>query len=606
MKAPSALTVITSVLLILLPALAVVQYRWVGQVSDAELERMQRTMRIAAYQFRESFDDEIVRTVLSLRADAETVREGAWYRYAERYETWLDSAEHPDIVASVFLIDAEADVLRVRQWNRSAMSFDVIPWPAMLAAWQPRFEQALAAFTTGTTLTRSPLPDDDSVLVAPLVNAAARRAGQLFPAVPRVFGLTVLQLDMNYIRGQLLPRLAERHFTSTEGDGYRVAVVDASDPGRIIYRSDPEAPTDVTRAAEAEPLYGAFRDPLGFQRGGPDGGRGGPGGGRGEGRRNVGRGRGGPDAEPGSSRFNPESGRWALLVQHESGSLEAAVAGIRRRNLGISFGVLLLLTGSVGLLGASSRRAHRLARQQMEFVAGVSHELRTPVAVIRSAAENLSHGVVGSDDRVKRYGQVIEAESRRLGEMVEHVLQYAGIASGRGLGTWVPLVPSDLIDAAVAASIAVLGPVNVQRTIESDLPAIIGNERALRSAVHNLIANAIKYGGPDRWVGIRAERIVSGRRQHIRITVEDHGPGIPREDLPHIFEPFYRGTEAVSQQVHGNGLGLALVQQIVGAHDGHVTVSTRAGSGSTFTISLPAADADARATLPRVTQTAHS
>ena len=104
--------------------------------------------------------------------------------------------------------------------------------------------------------------------------------------------------------------------------------------------------------------------------------------------------------------------RWALLVQHESGSLEAAVGRVRRRNLVISFGVLMLLTVSVGLLALSSRRSHRLARQQLEFVAGVSHELRTPVAVIRSAAENLASGVVASGDRVKQYGQAIETDRK--------------------------------------------------------------------------------------------------------------------------------------------------------------------------------------------------
>jgi signal transduction histidine kinase len=112
-------------------------------------------------------------------------------------------------------------------------------------------------------------------------------------------------------------------------------------------------------------------------------------------------------------------------VQHEGGSLEAAVAAVRRRNLGISFGILLLLTISVVLLTMSSRREQRLARQQMEFVAGVSHEPRTPVAVIRSAAENLAQGVVASGERVKRYGETIEAEARRLGDMVERGLQYA-------------------------------------------------------------------------------------------------------------------------------------------------------------------------------------
>jgi signal transduction histidine kinase len=610
MKIPSALTVLTSTLLVLLPALAVLQYRWVGQVSNAERERMERSLRVAAFQFRESLDDEIVRAVISLRADATTVHEGAWYRYADRYETWADSAQHPGIVANIYLVDAETGALRLRRWNGATTSFDAVAWPAPLLAWQPHFERALSAFTTGQPVSSSSLPDDDSIVVAPLLNPGQRRGNEQRPAVPGVFGLTVLQLDMNYVRSQLLPSLSERHFTNTAGDRYRVAVIDASDPTTVIYRSDPEAPTDVARAAEAESLYGAFRDPFGFQRGGSNGGRGGPNGGRGDARRNAGRGRGSADAESGSEsgppRFNPDSGRWALFVQHESGSLDAAVGGVRRRNLGISFGVLLMLSGSVGLLIAASRKAQRLARQQMEFVASVSHELRTPVAVIRSAAENLSQGVVGSGDRVKRYGQIIDTESRRLGEMVERVLQYAGIASGLGLGARVALVPSELIESAVAASIPLLGPLKVQRTIEPGLPTVIGDEGALRSAVQNLIANAVKYGGPDGWIGIRAELTSNGRRPEVCITVEDHGPGIPGEDLPHIFEPFYRGADAVSQQVHGNGLGLALVQQIVVAHGGRVTVSTRPGVGSAFRIFLPAADAEARATLTREAQPAHS
>jgi signal transduction histidine kinase len=232
----------------------------------------------------------------------------------------------------------------------------------------------------------------------------------------------------------------------------------------------------------------------------------------------------------------------------------------------------------------------------MEFVAGVSHELRTPVAVIRSAAENLSHGVVDGGDRVKRYGQLLETEARRLGEMVERVLQYAGIESGRATGARSALAPADIVEGAIESSLTLLGPgeIAIERDFSPNLPAVIGDAAALRSAVQNLIANAAKYGGPDRWIGIRTEQRRHRRRSEVWITVSDHGSGIPASELPHIFDPFYRGSDAVSRQVHGNGLGLSLVRRIVAAHGGRVTVTTRAGAGSSFTIALPSAEPDQR------------
>jgi signal transduction histidine kinase len=248
------------------------------------------------------------------------------------------------------------------------------------------------------------------------------------------------------------------------------------------------------------------------------------------------------------------------------------------------------------MLTATSRRAEKLAQQQMEFVAGVSHELRTPVAVIRSAAENLASGVV-SGDRVKRYGQMLEGESRRLGDMVERVLQYAGIESGFNTAARVPLAPMEIIESAVESALPLVGPgeVTIHREIAPDLPPVLGDATALRSAVQNLVANAVKYGGRDRWVGVRAQRVRERRRDEVRITVSDHGPGIPAADLPHIFEPFYRGADAIERQIHGHGLGLSLVRRIVVAHGGQVTVATRPGAGTSFTITLPAAAADTTA-----------
>jgi signal transduction histidine kinase len=112
-----------------------------------------------------------------------------------------------------------------------------------------------------------------------------------------------------------------------------------------------------------------------------------------------------------------------------------------------------------------------------------------------------------------------------------------------------------------------------------------GDALALRSALQNLIGNAVKYAGDGRWVRIAAR--ASGRT--LSISVSDRGLGITAEDRKHIFQPFYRGREAVSRQIQGSGLGLHLVRRIIEAHGGSVAVRSEPGQGSTFTIELPIA-----------------
>jgi signal transduction histidine kinase len=596
MKRPSGLTLLTAALLVLLPALAVLQYRWVGQVSAAERDRMERNLRVGAYQFRQAFDSELGRTTL-LQVGSTTVRQGAVERYNDRYEAWLNTSVHPRMIANIYLVDSENGALRFRRWNAETRTFDAAPWPPLVEKFHDQFEAERREFEKGRDR-RLPVFRDDALLVYPVRNFDGPRMPSQGGTVPgggpgpdprraTPFGFTVIELNLDYVTKEMLPDLAQRHFAHTAGDSYRVAVTTADKPPRVIYRSDPGAPTDPARADATESLFG--RDQLAFFRG-PRGTN--------DSRQtitvNVIE---GEQGTPSVVRPElPDSGRWRLLVQHQSGSLEAAVGQVRRRNLAISFGVLLLLTFSVGMLTVSSRRAERLARQQMEFVAGVSHELRTPVAVIKSAAENLSQGVVGSVDRVKRYGSMIESEARRLAEMVERVLQYAAIESGLGDGSRTALAPEEIIQGAIDSSMPLLAPDNVQvhRDIALNLPPVVGDAAALRSAVQNLIANAVKYGGHDHWVGIRAEHVPGRRHGEVRISVSDHGKGIEPAELPHIFEPFYRGADAVAQQIHGNGLGLSLVRRIVEAHGGRVSATSRPGAGSSFTITLPAADAKVR------------
>jgi signal transduction histidine kinase len=581
---PSGLTVLSAVLLVLLPTLAVLQYRWVGQLSTAERERMQRNLANAAIQFRDTFDTEVARAFAALQVGTTTARDGASEQYSDRYGLWFETAEFPEMVKAVYIVDAPEGTLRARQWDTTVHRFLDVPWPDALASLRNRFEDELRAFETqGGFGRRLPFRDDETLLVAPL-------RGFRGPPPERrpmpVFGFTVVQLDRQYLADTVLPALAHRFFIHSEGDSYRVAVVESRDTNSIVYQSDPANPVRLDMADATQPFFGPRRPALLFGRGG---------GGAGRAFSVATRDSLRTDAQPAGP---PEDlGHWIVAVRHTSGSLEAAVASVRRRNLGISSGVLLLLSISVGLLAQASRRAHRLARQQMEFVAGVSHELRTPIAVITSAAQNLSHGVVGNPDRVKKYGQVMEGEARRLGEMVESVLQYAGLESGRSLGALVPVAPSDLLDEAIESARKSVGAeLRVERSVQANLPPVTGDATALVSALQNLIVNAFKYGGDTHWVGVRATHVQRGRRSQVQIVVADHGSGIPADELPHIFEPFYRGQRAVGGQIHGNGLGLSLVQRIIRAHGGTVSVRSREHEGTTFTITLPADPMDPKPT----------
>lgn len=284
---------------------------------------------------------------------------------------------------------------------------------------------------------------------------------------------------------------------------------------------------------------------------------------------------------------SPAGTGWRLEVRHRAGSLEAAVARARNRNLALGMGVLGLLGVTLGMLVVASRRSEQLARQQMEFVAGVTHELQTPLAVIRSAAQNLSDGVVEERDQVRKYGRVLEREGRRLSDMVEDVLDFAGIQSRQKQRVEKPVRINEIVDPALRELEPILAEaeVTLEKRIPDDLPAVKGDPEALRRALRNLVVNAAKHARAGHWIGIDAQENRDGPRREVCITVRDRGPGIDPRDLPYLFEPFYRGRQA--EPTRGSGLGLSLVRRIVEAHDGRVIAENAAEGGAWFHIVLP-------------------
>ena len=143
---PSAPRALTALLVVLLPVLAFMQYRWVGQVSEGERGRMQRNLETAADQFRVAFDSELFQAQRDLAVGTTTARESSSPQYSQRYTSWLNTADHPQIVADIFIVDAEGGQLRLRRFNSATHVFDPSLWPEALDQLRPAFESAYADY----------------------------------------------------------------------------------------------------------------------------------------------------------------------------------------------------------------------------------------------------------------------------------------------------------------------------------------------------------------------------------------------------------------------------------------------------------------------------
>lgn len=279
---------------------------------------------------------------------------------------------------------------------------------------------------------------------------------------------------------------------------------------------------------------------------------------------------------------------WTLAIDDRRESPEAWAQRNFTFNLVVSLALagVLLLTVAVALRTAA--REVRLSAMKSDFVSNVSHELRTPLASIRVFGELMRLGRVSGPEKVREYGEHIENESRRLSQLVENILDFSRIESGRKVYDFTAADLAEVVRGAVASF-----AVRMQQagfTVKLDLPdQPLGSAHidasAIDHALCNLLDNAVKYSQDNREVVVRLER-VDGAAE---IAVTDHGIGISRTDQKRIFERFYRvGTGAV-HEVRGVGLGLAIVQHIVAAHGGSVRVESEPGRGSTFTIRLPLA-----------------
>jgi signal transduction histidine kinase len=252
---------------------------------------------------------------------------------------------------------------------------------------------------------------------------------------------------------------------------------------------------------------------------------------------------------------------WTLLV----GALAAVVLGFS----------LVLTVHTV-------RESARLAEMRSDFVSTVTHELKTPIATIRAVGDTLVHGRLTTPSVITDYAQVLVQETKRLTRLVDNLLAYARVTDVTEVYSFEGLAVSELVDDALRGFRYQLAELEfeVHADVPGDLPLIRGDRTALRLALDNVIDNAIRYGGARRWLAIRA----CSRDTHVVIDIEDHGAGIPADELPNIHRKFVRGRLAIPG---GSGLGLAIVSRIVADHGGQMNIQSTPGTGTTASLTLP-------------------
>ena len=358
-RALSAAVVMTTVVVILFAAL---QYRWSVEVSEATGVRLADTLQLSMINWHLDFLRNFSEICLTMRVDPDHEAIGDLNQYAARVAEWKAVARYPDLVSDVYVIptggSARHHALRL---NSSSREFEPVEWPAHFLAWADAFDEPLS----------TPVATQGQ---GSFMGAAVR--GWRFESGPPALlhragkAWILVGLNAEVIRNRILPDLAHRYFQGTDGLDYLVAVVAGGSPREVLYTSDSDfgreevTDADGTLNVFGRPLSAALPSPLNvFHKSSEN------------------------RAPPVLAtlpwfpllRDTSAGHDWHLVVRHRRGGpLGSFVADMQRRHLAVSFGALLLLVVSMGMLVAASNRAQRLAQLQLDFVTAVSHELRTP------------------------------------------------------------------------------------------------------------------------------------------------------------------------------------------------------------------------------------
>lgn len=229
----------------------------------------------------------------------------------------------------------------------------------------------------------------------------------------------------------------------------------------------------------------------------------------------------------------------------------------------------------------------RMEATRRDFVANVSHELKTPVGAMALLAEALRASADDSDT-VRRFAEKVLIEANRLGDMVAELIELSRLQGAERLHNVTDVDVDTIVSEAISRHKVAADNAEIEvRTDSSSGLHVLGDQTLLVTALANLVSNAIAYSSPGSPVSISRRK----RGDNVEIAVTDRGIGIALEDQERVFERFFRGDKARSRATGGSGLGLAIVKHVAANHNGSIGVWSKPGTGSTFTLSIPASSA---------------
>ncbi len=262
-------------------------------------------------------------------------------------------------------------------------------------------------------------------------------------------------------------------------------------------------------------------------------------------------------------------------------SEEVELGGLKPRRLLVQ---LVALDQELLAVFVDVTELRRLEKIRKDFVANVSHELRTPVSAVRSATETLQGGAVADPTAAKRFLDIVDRNAKRLEDLIENLLELSRVESKE----FQPRLEDVELGSALAQVVALYRERAEKKKIRIvlDIPSplvVVVDPRAVEQIVGNLVDNAVKYCGEDATITVSAR----ASSTEFECEVTDTGPGIDEKHLSRLFERFYRVDKGRSRDIGGTGLGLSIVKHLAEVLGGAVSVSSKVGFGTTFTVTFP-------------------